>query len=48
MKKFMISALSAGASLLGAPLPHDFAVISLSDLLTLWEKIEEGIKAAAK
>jgi precorrin-3B C17-methyltransferase len=43
-----ISALSAGASLLGAPLTHDFAVISLSDLLTSWEKIEERIEAAAK
>ncbi len=43
-----ISALSAGASLLGAPLTHDFAVISLSDLLTSWEKIEARIEAAAK
>jgi len=43
-----ISALSAGASLLGAPLTHDFAVISLSDLLTPWEKIEQRIEAAAQ
>jgi len=43
-----ISALSAGASLLGAPLTHDFAVISLSDLLTSWEKIEARIEAAAQ
>ena len=31
-----ITAASAGAALLGAPLTHDFAVISLSDLLTPW------------
>jgi precorrin-3B C17-methyltransferase len=43
-----IPALSAGASLLGAPLTHDFAVISLSDLLTPWELIEQRIEAAAK
>jgi len=43
-----IPALSAGASLLGAPLTHDFAVISLSDLLTPWEKIEQRLEAAAR
>ncbi len=42
-----IPALSAGASLLGAPLSHDFAVISLSDLLTSWEVIAQRIQAAA-
>jgi len=42
-----IPALCAGASLLGAPLTHDFAVISLSDLLTPWEVIERRIEAAA-
>ena len=42
-----VPALAAGASLLGAPLSHDFAVISLSDLLTPWELIEERIEAAA-
>ena len=42
-----IPALSAGASLLGAPLSHDFAAISLSDLLTPWELIEKRIDAAA-
>ncbi len=42
-----IPALAAGASLMGAPLTHDFAVISLSDLLTPWEKIEKRISAAA-
>jgi len=42
-----IPALCAGASLLGAPLSHDFASISLSDLLTPWEVIEKRIEAAA-
>lgn len=41
-----IPALAAAASLLGAPLMHDFAVISLSDLLTRWETIERRVKAA--
>ena len=43
-----IPALCAGASLLGAPLTHDFAVISLSDLLTPWEIIERRLEAAAR
>ena len=43
-----IPALGAGASLLGAPLTHDFAVISLSDLLTPWEIIEKRLQAAAR
>lgn len=43
-----IPALCAGAALLGAPLTHDFAVVSLSDLLTPWEVIEERLNAAAK
>jgi precorrin-3B C17-methyltransferase len=43
-----IPALCAGASLLGAPLTHDFAVISLSDLLTPWEQIEKRLEAAAR
>ena len=42
-----ITACIAGASILGAPLVHDFAVISLSDLLTPWEKIEKRICMAA-
>lgn len=42
-----ITAASAGAAVLGAPLMHDFAVISLSDLLTPWEKIEARLRAAA-
>jgi len=43
-----IPALSSGASLLGAPLTHDFACISLSDLLTPWKIIEKRIEYAAK
>lgn len=34
-----ITAACGGAAVLGAPLTHDFAVVSLSDLLTPWEKI---------
>ncbi len=41
-----ISALNAAAALLGAPLMHDFAVISLSDLLTPWETIAQRLCAA--
>jgi len=43
-----IPALCAGAALLGAPLTHDFAAISLSDLLTPWELIEQRLEAAAR
>lgn len=43
-----ITAASSGASVLGAPLIHDFAVISLSDLLTPWEKIEKRLECAAE
>jgi precorrin-3B C17-methyltransferase len=43
-----ISAVNAAAAALGAPLMHDFAVISLSDLLTPWEKIKERVACAAK
>lgn len=43
-----ITAASGGAAVLGAPLMHDFAVVSLSDLLTPWEKIEKRIRAAAE
>lgn len=42
-----ITAASGGAAVLGAPLMHDFAVISLSDLLTPWENIERRLDAAA-
>ena len=43
-----ITAACGGAAVLGAPLTHDFAVISLSDLLTPWEKIEARLKGAAQ
>lgn len=43
-----VTATLSGASILGAPLIHDFAVISLSDLLTPWEVIEKRIEAAAQ
>ena len=43
-----ISAMFAAAAKLGAPLGHDFCSVSLSDLLTPWEKIEKRIKAAAE
>jgi precorrin-3B C17-methyltransferase len=43
-----ITALSSCASLVGAPLVHDFCAISLSDLLTPWPVIVERIEAAAK
>jgi precorrin-3B C17-methyltransferase len=42
-----IPALASAASLLGAPLTHDFACISLSDLLTPWDLIEKRIECAA-
>jgi precorrin-3B C17-methyltransferase len=42
-----VPALCAGAALLGAPLTHDFAAVSLSDLLTPWETIEKRLKAVA-
>ena len=42
-----VTAALAGAALLGAPLGHDFCVISLSDLLTPWEQIEKRLQCAA-
>ena len=42
------TALSACASLVGAPLTHDFCSISLSDLLTPWPVIARRVEAAAK
>lgn len=42
-----ITAASSGGAVLGAPLNHDFCVISLSDLLTPWEVIEKRLRAAA-
>ena len=43
-----LTAACSGAALLGAPLTHDFAVVSLSDRLTAWETIEKRLEAAAK
>ena len=43
-----ITAASSGAAVLGAPLNHDFCVISLSDLLTPWDLIEKRLRAAAE
>ena len=43
-----LTAACSGGAVLGAPLTHDFAVISLSDRLTPWEKIEARLDAAAK
>ena len=43
-----ISAFQKAASLLGAPIGHDLCVISLSDLMTPWERIERRIRAAAE
>ena len=42
-----VTAALAGGAVLGAPLTHDFAVISLSDLLTPWKLIEKRLDAAA-
>ena len=43
-----VTAALSGAAVLGAPLVHDFAVVSLSDLLTPWEKIERRLELAAQ
>ncbi len=42
-----VTAALSGGALLGAPIGHDFAVISLSDLLTPWETIERRLRGAA-
>lgn len=42
-----VTAALSGGSVLGAPLGHDFAIISLSDLMTPWEMIEKRLYAAA-
>lgn len=42
-----VSACQSGGAVLGAPLVHDFAVISLSDLLTPWSLIEKRLDSAA-
>ena len=43
-----VSAAQSGSAVLGAPISHDFAVISLSDLLTPWDLIERRLRAAAQ
>jgi cobalt-precorrin 5A hydrolase/precorrin-3B C17-methyltransferase len=43
-----VTAAQAAASLLGSPLGHDHCSISLSDLLTPWEVIQERVRAAAE
>ena len=43
-----VSAVGSAAAVLGAPLMHDFAVISMSDLMTPWELIEKRVRAAAE
>ncbi len=43
-----VTAALSGGAVLGAPLTHDFAVISLSDILTPWEKIEKRLDMAAR
>ncbi len=43
-----ITAACSGAAALGAPLVHDFCLISLSDLLTSWETIENRLRMAAQ
>ncbi|MDE5859636.1 MAG: precorrin-3B C(17)-methyltransferase, partial [Oscillospiraceae bacterium] len=42
-----VTAALSGAAVLGSPLTNDFAVISLSDLLTPWKKIEKRLECAA-
>ncbi len=41
-----VTAALAGAAVLGAPLGHDFCIVSLSDLLTPWKVIEKRLRAA--
>jgi precorrin-3B C17-methyltransferase len=43
-----VTSATGGAAVLGAPLMHDFAVISLSDLMTPWSLIERRLRAAAQ
>ena len=43
-----VTAALSGGALLGAPLGHDFCVVSLSDLLTSWEVIERRLECAAQ
>ncbi|MBR3459882.1 MAG: precorrin-3B C(17)-methyltransferase [Clostridia bacterium] len=43
-----LTAACSGGALIGAPLTHDFSVISLSDRLTAWETIEKRLRCAAE
>ena len=43
-----VTAALSGGAVLGAPLTHDFAVISLSDQLTPWDKIEKRLELAGE
>ena len=43
-----VSAVGSVAAALGAPLMHDFAVISMSDLMTPWEVIEKRVRSAVE
>ena len=43
-----VTAALSGAAILGAPINHDFCLISLSDLLTPWDVIEKRLKSAAE
>ncbi len=43
-----VTAALSGAAVLGAPLMHDFVVISLSDLLTPWQVIEKRLDCAGQ
>ena len=43
-----VSAVNAAAAILGAPLMNDFAIISLSDLMTPWELIQRRVRSAAE
>ena len=43
-----VSAVNAAAAILGAPLMHDFAIISLSDLMTPWELIKKRVRSSAE
>jgi precorrin-3B C17-methyltransferase len=43
-----VTAACSASAVLGAPLTHDFAAISLSDRLTEWNVIEERLRMAAR
>ena len=43
-----VSAMQAAAAVLGSPLMQDFCAISLSDLLTPWDKIRGRLEAAGQ